>query len=35
VTLSPTNPEYRAIVLTGEDAASVSVIAELVTVLRG
>jgi len=35
VTLSPTNPEYQAIVLTGEDAASVSVIAELVTVLRG
>lgn len=35
VTLSPTNPEYQPIVLTGEDAASVSVIAELVTVLRG
>jgi type III restriction enzyme len=35
VTLSPTNPEYQSIVLTGEDAASVAVVAELVTVLRG
>jgi SOS-response transcriptional repressor LexA len=35
VMLSPTNPEYQPIVLTGDDAANVSVIAELVTVLRG
>ena len=34
VTLSPTNPDYRPIVLTGDDAAHVTVIAELVTVLR-
>lgn len=35
VTLSPANPDYRPIVLTGDDAAHVAVIAELVTVLRG
>jgi len=34
VTLSPTNPEYQPIVLTGDEAAHVAVIAELVTVLR-
>jgi len=34
VTLSPTNPEYQPIVLTGDDAANIAVIAELVTVLR-
>jgi type III restriction enzyme len=34
VTLSPTNPEYQPIVLTGDDATHVTVIAELVTVLR-
>ncbi|MEW5862914.1 MAG: DEAD/DEAH box helicase family protein [Pseudomonadota bacterium] len=35
VTLSPTNPEYSPIVLTGRDAGSVEVVAELLTVLRG
>jgi SOS-response transcriptional repressor LexA len=35
VTLLPTNPAYQPIVLTGDDAANVVVIAELVTVLRG
>lgn len=34
VTLSPTNPEYSPIVLTGRDAESVQVVAEFLTVLR-
>jgi SOS-response transcriptional repressor LexA len=35
VVLSPTNPDYQPIVLTQDDAASVAVIAEFVTVLGG
>jgi SOS-response transcriptional repressor LexA len=35
VTLSPTNPEYRPIILSEEDAEAVQVLAEFVTVLRG
>jgi SOS-response transcriptional repressor LexA len=34
VTLSPTNPEYSPITLSGRDAGSVEVVAEFVTVLR-
>jgi SOS-response transcriptional repressor LexA len=33
--LSPTNPAYKPIVLESEDAGSVKVLAEFVTVLRG
>jgi type III restriction enzyme len=35
VTLSPTNPEYSPIVLSGRDAGSVEVVAEFLTVLPG
>lgn len=35
VTLSPTNPEYSPIILSGGDVESVQVVAEFVTVLRG
>ena len=35
VVLSPTNPDYQPIVLTKHQAEHVSVVAELVTVLRG
>ena len=34
VTLSPTNPDYEAIVLTKDDANDVQVVAGFVTVLR-
>ncbi len=34
VTLSPTNPEYAPITLSGRDAGSVEIVAEFVTVLR-
>ncbi|MBI4468787.1 MAG: DEAD/DEAH box helicase family protein [Acidobacteria bacterium] len=35
VVLSPTSPEYRAIVFTAENAEHVEILAEFVTVLRG
>lgn len=35
VTLSPTNPEYSPIILSGRDAGTVEVVAEFLTVLRG
>lgn len=35
VTLSPTNPEYSPIVLSGRDAGAVNIVAEFLTVLRG
>jgi type III restriction enzyme len=35
VTLSPTNAEYSPIVLSGRDAEAVTIVAELLTVLRG
>jgi SOS-response transcriptional repressor LexA len=34
VTLSPLNPDYDPIVLSGQDAGSVAIVAEFVTVLR-
>lgn len=35
VSLSPTNPDYQPILLTEDDADSVAILAEFVTVLRG
>jgi type III restriction enzyme len=35
VTLTPTNPDYQPIILTEQDADSVRIVAELVSVLRG